>query len=135
MTKFTTNYGMTFEEVEEALRISGLFPQSEKSKFLEKCKELDEKYPGIIRKEMLDYVDILAKAAESGKYSMDNWLQPNGKTCAHKEIYGSIFRHVGESYSYIKKDRDSGQDPRLHAMCRLMMDYIRDKRGLKHEQD
>ena len=82
--------------------------------------------------ELLDHLEVLKHSAKIGKYRPNDWLNKDGKGCDHKSQYASIFRHVAEAYNGIKKDKDSGLDPRLHAAIRLMMDYTRDQKGLVH---
>jgi hypothetical protein len=84
---------------------------------------------------MLDFIDVLVHSAESGKYPLNNWLEPNGKGCDRKSMYGSMFRHAAESYCGVTADRDSGLRPRQHAICRLVMDDVRSLKGLKHPAD
>lgn len=98
-----------------------------RNKFSEQTEELSLDIP----EEMLDFVLVLIHSARIGKYPPNNWLQPNGMGCDTRSMYASIFRHVSEAYCGLTVDRDSGLDPRLHAAARLLMDYTRDKRGLK----
>lgn len=102
---------------------------------IEKLIELDLEFPGIVLPEMLAHIDVLAHSARIGKYPLNNWLEAGGRGCDHKSQYASIDRHKSEAYCLKKVDKDSGLDPRLHAMCRLGMDYTRDMRGLTHPDD
>lgn len=88
-----------------------------------------------IPKEMNDHLSVLMAAASKGLHKPNNWLEPDGKGCSHKEMYASIFRHVAEAYSNKKLDEKSGLDVRLHAAVRLMMDYTREKLNIKHPLD
>lgn len=87
-----------------------------------------------IPEEMLDFINVLNHSARTGRYEPNNWLKAEGAiNCDRKKQYGSIFRHVAEAYAGVKKDEDSGLDPRLHAVSRLLMSYVRDLRGLNDE--
>lgn len=85
--------------------------------------------------ELIDHLKILLNSAKSGKYEPNNWLQPDGKGCGHKSMYASIHRHVSFASVGVKLDKDSGMDHRLHAAIRLMMDYTRYRKGIKHPED
>ena len=84
--------------------------------------------------EFYDIILPLVLGAKKG-YEKDNWLKPDGIGASHKDNFGSIFRHVSEASVGMDKVHDADIDPRLCAACRLMMDYVRDKRGIKHIED
>lgn len=86
-------------------------------------------------KELFDHIKILEHSAKIGRYPPNNWLEENGTGCGKKNMYASIFRHVAKASVGIQTDRDSGLDHRLHAAIRLMMDYVRDRRRLVHNED
>ena len=83
-----------------------------------------------------EFYDIL-KVLEMGaaKHGAHNWLEPNGKKSSHKDMYASIFRHVASGSVGETVDVESGLHPTLHAACRLLMVYTRDKRGIRHNED
>ena len=98
--------------------------------------DVEEEFPGLIQSELFDFIEILADSARTGKYSLNNWLEPNGRKCDRKTNYESITRHVEQAkLDRDEKDKDSGRPPSLHAACRLMMDNVRISRGIKHEDD
>lgn len=80
--------------------------------------------------EMFEFINVLYHSANTGVYPPNNWLKRDGINTDKKSMYGSIFRHVAEAYGGNKVDAESNLDPRLHAAARLLMDYVRDKRGL-----
>lgn len=83
--------------------------------------------------EMQHFTEVLYHSAKSGKYEANNWLKPDGIGTDDKSNYASIFRHIASAYAGDKIDKDSGLDHRLHAACRLLMSYTRDKRGLNEK--
>lgn len=98
-----------------------------------KLVDLELNYPGILESDMFDWLDIVEHGAS--KYALNNWLEPNGTKASHKEMHDSAFHHLAESYAGLEKDKDSGFNPKLHAICRLVMAYVRQKKGLHHERD
>lgn len=85
--------------------------------------------------ELDDFKQILIQAAESKKYDPNNWLLQDGKKQDIKSQYDSIMHHILAYMRGEKVDKDSKLDHRLHAACRLMMDYTRSKRGMVHPID
>ena len=86
-----------------------------------------------IQPEFFDFLKIVSNGAK--KYSMNNWLDPQGSSNSHKEMHSSIFRHIADSYGMNTRDRESGEDPLLHAQCRCAMSYTLRKRGIVHSKD
>lgn len=84
-----------------------------------------------VPEEMFDFLKVLQAGVDKG-YAPNNWLHADGKNCEHKLMYASIFRHIADAYGKKKVD-ESGLDPRLHAATRLLMDYVRDKIGVKKD--
>lgn len=82
--------------------------------------------------EFYDVLDVLEFGAK--KYGDNNWLKPNGIKSSRTQMYDSTFHHLAESYAGMEKDHESGLDPILHAICRLMMIYTRKQRGLIGEE-
>lgn len=80
--------------------------------------------------EMYEFINVLYHSANSGKYGANSWLEPDGKNSDHKSMHASMFRHLAESSSNNRKDKDSGLDPLLHLACRALMLYTRIKKGL-----
>jgi len=64
-----------------------------------------------------------------------NWASPNGSKSSHKDMHASMFRHLAESSSGVREDKETGIDPLLHLATRALMMYTRIKRGLIHEED
>ena len=85
--------------------------------------------------ELDDFKQVLVQAARSGKYASNNWLTPDGGKQDKKHQYDSIMHHILAHLRGEKLDFDSKLDHRLHAACRLLMDYTRSKRNLKHPND
>lgn len=104
---------------------------------MRKIKHIDN--DSIVTLSLPDELDhfkaILVQAAQSGKYDPDNWLEPDGKKQDKKSQYDSIMHHILAHVRGEQLDKESGLDHRLHATVRLMMDYTRDKRGIKHPID
>lgn len=97
---------------------------------------LSEKYglpSAAIAPELLDLIKIIAVGAK--KYTMNNWLLPNGKRCSEKDMHDSMFHHLAESFVGKREDVDSKLDPLLHLACRALMLYTRRQRGIVHEND
>lgn len=82
--------------------------------------------------ELDDFKQVLIKAAKSSKYPPNDWLLPEGKKQDRINQYNSISHHINQILMGNFIDSDSGLDHRLHAACRLMMDYTRSKRGIVH---
>lgn len=99
----------------------------------ERLEELEDKYPGITHKDMLDFLNIFEMGAK--KYAVNNWLDPNGAKTSHKDMHASMFRHLASSSAGINKDEESGQDHLLHLAARAIMMYIRRKNGIRHSED
>ena len=74
----------------------------------------------------------LEKITRNGanKYGANPWLHPNGLGSTKRNNYKSILGHVSDAYANIKEDHESGLDPRLHAVWRLLADFYRDKKGI-----
>lgn len=83
--------------------------------------------------EMFDFIKIIEIGAK--KYSMNNWLEPDGNRSSEKEMHDSMFHHLAESFAGVREDKDSKLDPLLHLACRALMLYTRRQRGLVHPDD
>lgn len=77
-------------------------------------------------------VDLQAVLDFGGqKHGYGSWKNPDNPSLQHKANYVSIYRHLAKAM--VNKgsvDPDTGVDHRLHAISRLCMSYIRDKRGV-----
>lgn len=98
-------------------------------KYAEQLKKL-LKYP-----EMLDVMDVLIQATESGKYEDENWLSTRGHSMSHKTNCDKTFHHLAMLYAGQILDKDSGLHHDLHVACRRLMDYVCWKRGIVHVED
>lgn len=103
-----------------------------KQKLLDKIDEI-ESLGCEVPDEFFDFLDIVLMGAR--KYAPNNWLKPDGKRSSHKENHDSMFHHLAESYSGLKVDKESGQNPKLHLATRVLMGYTREKRGIIHPDD
>lgn len=88
-----------------------------------------------IPEEMYDFVKVLDKSAESGKYPANNWLEPNGMSCEPRAMYASMFRHLAEANCGSIEDKDSGLHPLLHLATGALMMYTRWKKGIDYKKD
>ncbi len=106
-----------------------------------KLLAFDKKFPGALQREFLDFLDIVEIGAQ--KYALNNWLTPNGGRCSRKDNHDSMFHHLSESYVLGKRtdiydtlmDIESGMHPLLHLITRGIFGYVRDVRGIQHEED
>lgn len=94
----------------------------------EKAEFIVKNYP-----EMLDFIDIIISGAK--KHGMDNWLQKRGTKQSLRENTDSITHHIAAKMTGFKVDSESGLDHYLHAACRCLMGYTRQKRGIVHPED
>lgn len=85
--------------------------------------------------EMLDFINVMRKSAESRKYEDENYLKPNGRKTSYKQMHKSMMNHLVASILEERIDPESGLDPLLHLAARALMMYTRIKRGIKHEED
>lgn len=108
-------------------------PRSPTFRIIKRLLDLDQKHPGILHPDLLDFLDVLEAGAQ--KYAVNNWLEPNGKRASHKDNHDSMSHHFSESYCGILKDKDSGLNPKLHLACRALMGYVRQKNGIIHVED
>ena len=88
-----------------------------------------------------EYVDISAvamfpkalKALENvtkfggQKHGYSSWKDKDNPSLQHKANFASACRHLADWYAGITKDHESGEDPRLHAVWRLLASYERDQ--------
>lgn len=97
--------------------------------------EIESKHPGLLQKELFDFLEVLVDGAE--KYSLNNWLDSEGKKCSEKEMHDSMFHHLAESFTdgVEAVDKDSLLDPLLHLQCRAGMLYTRREREIVHPLD
>lgn len=102
---------------------------------INKIVAIEFEFPGLVKAEFLDFLDVFADSARVGKYPLNNWLEPNGRKADKVNNYSSIGRHIEQEKAGIKADHDSGRPPKLHAIARLSMDHVRDSRGVIHPLD
>lgn len=86
-------------------------------------------------RELFDHIQILVNSYKSGKYPMNNWLEPDGKGMSDEANNASMKRHFKKYLAGIELDDDSGMDHLLHLAVRAMMKYTRRKKGLVHVLD
>lgn len=86
-------------------------------------------------KEMNDWKKVLLASASSGHHKPNNWMDPNGSKSSQKDMYASMFRHLSESATGRREDKDSGLHPLLHLASRALMMYYRDIKGIYHRAD
>lgn len=85
-------------------------------------------------KELFHFIKVIENGAK--KYSLNGWLQPNGKNCSEKDMHDSMFHHLAESFVLPDgSDKDSGLSALLHLQCRAAMIYTRRSKGLTHDED
>ena len=91
------------------------------------------KHINFLEPEFLHFLKVLEFGAL--KYGDANWLNPDGYKSSHKDMHASMFRHLAESSSGSRADKETGLDPLLHLASRALMMYVRLQRGLKHRED
>lgn len=104
-------------------------------KIVEKLERIENEFPGLLISEFFDHIDPLYNSAKTGKYPVSNWMEPAGKCIDVKSNYASVGRHVAHAHTRQLIDKDSGLYHQQHGACRLMMDYVRLVRGIKHPDD
>lgn len=85
--------------------------------------------------ELDDFKQVLIQAAQSGKYQVNNWLEPDGKKQSRRENFNSIMHHLVADMLGEEIDKDSGLPHLLMAQCRIGMAHTRRKRSIVHPLD
>jgi hypothetical protein len=83
--------------------------------------------------EFADFLQVLLMGAN--KYSLNGWLEEEGKGMSHKENHASMFRHLADSHAHNREDYESSLDPLLHLATRALMMYTRKQRRIEHPKD
>jgi hypothetical protein len=84
--------------------------------------------------EMFDFLRIVSNGAK--KYAMNNWLDPDGHSVSHEDMYNKMFRHLARGFANFELlDNESKEHHLLHVMCRAAMMYTRDVRNIRHSND
>lgn len=88
--------------------------------------------------EFFDFIEIIKMG--SIKYSMNNWLEPEGTKSSEKDMHASMFRHLAQSSTSggkgeLRLDTESGLDHLLHLITRAQMLYTRRKRMIRSSED
>lgn len=84
----------------------------------------------------VEFLDIMLPVlfGQAKQYPLNNWLEPDGQTMSKRVNYGCIATHTADAYNNIR-DTESCMDSQLPAAWRLMADYVRIKRGIRHSED
>jgi hypothetical protein len=87
----------------------------------------------LVEPEFKDYIEVLRFGAK--KHGNKNWLEADGKKSSHKDMHASMFRHLAESATGSKADKETGLHPLLHLASRALMMYTRQQRRIIHKDD
>ncbi len=81
-------------------------------------------------KEFNDVFTVLEFGAK--KYELQGWLKEDAYKMGHKDNSDSMFHHLSASFvSEGSTDKESGLNHLLHLACRALMEYTRQKRGIR----
>ncbi len=100
----------------------------------EKLKtEIEEMLQEVMEDTMGVFEFGATKHPDSG--STPNFLTKNGNKCTHQVRHDSCFHHTAHSFAGFREDEESGLHPLLHLVGSACILYIRQKRGIVHDED